>query len=234
MLFKNTVSPECFRLLTTFSTWSAVNNFSLAGGTSLSLRIGHRISIDLDFFSQHDFDSEKLSALLSQQFNVDTFLKVEKNTVNLIIDDVKVQFLGHLYPTLKDFEVTEGIRHYSFEDITAMKLNAIAGRGDKKDFIDYSFLLENFSPIETYIFFQLKYHQRDPMHLLKSLTYFNDADNQPAPNLIIERSWQDVKNRVLSAQRDIVAYLAKTNDITTDVMKVVDKFSMKRPSGNDD
>ncbi len=85
MLFKNTVSPECFRLLRMFGAWGAVNAFSLAGGTSLSLRIGHRVSIDLDFFSQHDFDSEKLSALLSHQFNVDTFLKVEKNPTTGIL-----------------------------------------------------------------------------------------------------------------------------------------------------
>ena len=101
MLFKNTVSPECIELLKVINASPAFNKFALAGGTSLSLRIGHRVSIDLDFFSEKDFDSEKLGEIISEEFKNSTILTLERNTINLIINGIKVQFLGkHLYKIL--------------------------------------------------------------------------------------------------------------------------------------
>lgn len=209
MLFKNTVSPECFELLKAINASPAFNKFALAGGTSLSLRLGHRLSIDLDFFLETDFESEKLAEIITEELKNNTILILEKNTVNVVVNGIKVQFLGHLYATLKPYEILEDTKHYSFEDITAMKLNAIANRGDKKDFWDYSFLLEKFSPLDTLAFFQRKYKQRDPWHVIKSLSYFQDANNQPDPVIIKSTSWQEVKEKVLRAQKEITSYLKK-------------------------
>lgn len=209
MLFKNTVSPECFELLKRIHASSAFHEFALAGGTSLSLRIGHRISVDLDFFSEKNFNSENLAEIISKEFRNCIVLVIEKNTVNVMIESIKVQFLGHLYGTLRPYEILEDTKHYSFEDIAAMKLNALANRGEKKDFWDYSFLLERLLPLDTIEHFQRKYQKRDPWHVIKSLSYFQDADNQPDPIIIKPVSWQEVKKNVLQAQKEIMSHLKK-------------------------
>ncbi len=100
-----------------------------------------------------------------------------------------------IYPKL----VIDNIPLASKQDIAAMKLNAIAGRGSKKDFIDLYFLLNEFSLEQMIAFFRAKYPNHSEFAMLKSLTYFEDADDMPTPHIFSEFSWKQCKSRILEA-----------------------------------
>ena len=91
------------------------------------------------------------------------------------------------------------------KDIAAMKLSAISGRGSKKDFVDIYFLLKQFTLKELIEFYTQKYFDGSEYLVLKSLTYFNDADTDVDVNLIEDISWEEVKGKILDTVRDYVS-----------------------------
>ena len=142
MLHAATVHPATLAILKKVMEMPAFQQFNLVGGTSLSLQIGHRISIDLDLFTFEDYNSQTMLNALETIGNVD--ILVDKPPfLQVKLDDVKMDFLKFPYPFVKEFKEIEGVRLVSIELIAVMKLLAIARRGVKKDFYDLYFLLEN-------------------------------------------------------------------------------------------
>ncbi len=134
MLQKKTVESSTLELLNRIMKSKHIEHFALAGGTGLSLLLGHRRSIDLDFFTNEPFDSNELYNNLGLEgfvFDKDT-IDIKNNTINGHIENIQVQFLGHLYKRVVPLILEEGIRIYDLPDIAAMKLNAISNRGAKK------------------------------------------------------------------------------------------------------
>ena len=168
----------------------------LVGGTALALQLGHRNSVDLDFFGVIDKTMEQIvDELEANGFDVDPGLR-SKTIKILVIDGVKVDIVGGhsewLYPPIE----TEGVRMASLQDIAAMKLHAITGRGKKKDFIDFYFLLQHFSLKQMIEFYQKKYPQNSLFMVIRSLSYFNDAEPDSMPTMFIDVSWEDVKSKI--------------------------------------
>ncbi len=182
-----------------------LNQFGLVGGTNLSLRFGHRLSIDLDFFTNEPFDTEDTYNLLEGQFPNILLASQSETMLFLYINDVKIDMVLLPYPYLNPLEEVEGIRLVSVEDIAAMKLSAIARRGVKKDFWDIAELLEIFSLAEMLEFYKAKYSSRDIFHLLRSLVYFDDAETQKDPDPIKKVAWNQIKSKVRSAVEGYVA-----------------------------
>ncbi len=147
------------------------NEFLLVGGTSLALQIGHRNSIDIDLFGDCEIEEELFTNTLSKLGTFEVF-KRSRNILITSIDDVKVDFVNYQYPLLKKKLVIDGIRLASKEDIAAMKLNAIVGRGSKKDFIDLYFLLNDFSLNQMIDFYIKKYFDGSKFMVVKSLSFF--------------------------------------------------------------
>lgn len=142
MLYKETVAPQTLDLIERFFKDARLDEFVLVGGTALSLQIGHRISIDIDLFSDKPFDAANIASHLQKNYSAES-VKTLKNGVFCFIEDIKVDVMSHQYPWVKDLIVSEGIRMVSLEDIGAMKLHAIVQSGSRlKDFIDIYFLLE--------------------------------------------------------------------------------------------
>jgi len=142
MLHKETVEASTLDLIIKLMADENLKEFRLVGGTALALIIGHRISIDIDLFTDKPFDAEKLGSILTAKYKLDS-LETDRNTINCFIDDVKVDCIAHCYPWIKPIQEIEGIRMASLEDIAAMKLNAIVQDGSRmKDFIDIYMLLE--------------------------------------------------------------------------------------------
>lgn len=166
--------------------------FALAGGTSLALQIGHRISVDLDFFGSMPLEIEEILDLLHPLGNV-TILKQSRNILITDINGVKVDFVNYRYPLLNPPIVIDNLRLVRIEDIAAMKLAAIAGRGRKRDFIDLFFLLKSFSLPEMMGFYTQKYQDGSEMMIARSLTYFNDADSDEDMQMLQPISWDTVK-----------------------------------------
>lgn len=168
--------------------------FYLAGGTALALELGHRISVDLDFFSKNTFSV----SLLMEQLNTLGNLKIEdqsENTFNGSLDGVKISFFYYPYPLLFSTKEYGGVFLADERDIGAMKVQAISSRGNKKDFVDLFVLLKLYSLKELLNFFNKKYEKfnYNQLHILKSLVYFFDADLDPEPIYINIISWTEVK-----------------------------------------
>lgn len=112
--------------------------------------------------------------------------------------------IKHSYPLLEDLSLIDGIRVASLKDLAAFKLNAVAGRGSKKDFWDVATLLDHYSMKQMLDYFSQKYPVADLWHLIKSLTYFDDAEAEQIEILDLKgKSWELIKNHILTAVKKI-------------------------------
>jgi predicted nucleotidyltransferase component of viral defense system len=190
------------RLLEKLSNQPFINDFYLAGGTGLALNIGHRKSLDFDFFIPGDFDT---SVIINKLIQIGTYQREneEKNTINGTLDGVRISFFGYLYDIIDDFITFNKIKLAGLKDIAAMKLEAIAGRGSKKDFVDMFFLLRQYTLEEIFKFHANKYGigLSNQYHLLKSLVYFADAESEAMPVMMKPLNWDDVKKQIISCAR---------------------------------
>lgn len=197
MLQTKSVVPELMELLKKLMDENIFSNFNLVGGTALALQMGHRNSIDIDLFGMEEINSDLFLDKLSEFGNV----KITKGSKNILItkvNEIKVDFVNYKYPLLREKLVIDSIRMLSFEDIAAMKLNAIAGRGSKKDFIDLYFLLKEFTLKEIISFYEQKYNDGSVFMVIKSLTYFSDADLQITPIMFDNNfNWEHCKQKIL-------------------------------------
>ncbi|MBU2025727.1 MAG: nucleotidyl transferase AbiEii/AbiGii toxin family protein [Patescibacteria group bacterium] len=187
-----------------------LKNFYLAGGTSLALQIGHRESIDFDFFSNQKFNTTNIIQDLEQIGKFELFSS-DKDTINGQLNDVQVSFFFYKYNLVNELLDYENINLASKLDIALMKLEAIASRGNKKDFIDLHFLLKEFDLEELYLKYHLKYGKGldNKYHLLKSLAYFSDADNEPMPKMHVEINWEAIKADILEKVRALEKKILK-------------------------
>ncbi len=176
MLHTETVTGATLELLRKLEAESALSNFNLAGGTSLSLYLGHRVSVDLDLFTPEPFDATKLEMFLSNKYGFRTDF-MERNTLKGTIDGVKIDCITHSYEYLEKPYTESGIRLYSMEDIIAMKLSAIADNGSRlKDFIDIAFLSTRFPFNSMLRLYEQKFPGSNVIRPFKAITYFDDID----------------------------------------------------------
>jgi len=191
---------EQLKLLQLLSGETFMKDFYLGGGTGLALYLGHRQSFDFDFFIPADFDTSHVINILTQTGRYERGNE-EKNTINGMLNGVRISFFGYKYDIIDDFMHYRSIRLAGIKDIAAMKLEAIAGRGSKKDFVDIFFLLQQFSLEEIFSFHSLKYGVglSNQYHHLKSLVYFDDADEEAMPMMTSPLNWDKVKARIKSS-----------------------------------
>lgn len=184
---------------------SELQDFSLAGGTALSLYYGHRLSVDLDLFSTKDFSIGDIIPPLEKVFEGFVYKNVN-NPIGLFgfIDDVKVDFVKYQYhPIIGNFVSEDSIRIYSIPDIIAMKINAVLKRAAKKDFWDLAELLQHFSIEEFIAFYNKKYpSQQLLISIPQAMIYFEDAEESEAPVSLKGQSWDYVKQSIREKVRD--------------------------------
>lgn len=200
MLYKETIESSSLELLKELQSSELLSDFHLAGGTSLSLQIGHRISIDLDLFTQIDFDTNEVLEFLENSFDFNLTYS-SKNTLKGNIGSVNLDLISHKYPMVANPIIIEGVRLLSIPDIAAMKLNAIVGNGTRsKDFVDIYFILKKYSLSEIIDFYKTKYNHRNILHVLKSLVYFDDISKYDWPNMILEKkiTLNQVEKKIIS------------------------------------
>jgi hypothetical protein len=200
MLFKKTVEPTTLELLVSLQSRNYFKGFNLVGGTAFALYLGHRTSIDIDLFSNFNFDAAQLIELIQQDYPIQLY-NTASNTIKGRIGNVNIDIIAHRYPYINEPAEIEGIRMLSEPDIIAMKLNAISVSGQRsKDFVDIYFELENgkYSLKDMLKFYQMKYSQSGDMHILKSLLYFDDVDLTDWPVLISKPhlKWTEVRTRI--------------------------------------
>lgn len=191
---RETIGDSVERALRDLQSVPVAARFYLAGGTGLALELGHRRSVDLDFFLSEEFDVELIVQKIQQ---LEGFALVSKspNTLYANIGETKVSFIAYLYPVLFPFRQFLGANVADPRDIGCMKLSAMASRGTKRDFVDLYFLSQRYGIAELLIWFQRKFAQTNysMVHVLKSLAYFEEAEQDPMPDMLVSLSWDDVK-----------------------------------------
>lgn len=197
MLSFQTIDPNTLELLKTLAQAPILSNMRLVGGTALALQYGHRRSIDLDFFGQTTESVEELSEALKEYTGGLTLLSASKTIRVYRIRDVKVDIVNYNYPWIDEALKEEGLMLASPKDIAAMKVNAVMGRGTKKDFIDIYFLLQHYSFEQLVRFYLEKYADGTVYRALMSMTYFGDADPQPMPYMFVNVTWESIKEKIL-------------------------------------
>jgi hypothetical protein len=198
MLQTQTVVPKLMELLKTLMLEETFSKFNLVGGTSLALQIGHRNSIDIDLFGNSTIEKDYFIEILKNIGDV-SILTFSKNILIANVNDIKVDLVNYHYPLLEDIILIDDIRMISKKDIAAMKLNAIAGRGSKKDFIDLFYLLQEYTLQDMFDWYSKKYVNNSIFQVYKSLSYFDEADAQPQP-LVFDKNfnWEKCKQKIIS------------------------------------
>ena len=181
-----------------------LDGWIVAGGTALALQLGHRISVDLDFFQHEDFQVAPLRQALARLGKLEV-QSMEPGTLHCRLDDIRLTFLRSEVPFLYEPVPYRGLHLADVRDIAAMKVIAVAGRGAKKDFIDlYAYLEAGASFADLMAVVQQRYRDTDfnVMHLLRSLVYFDDAEAEPMPKMLSSAGWPEIRRRLEREARD--------------------------------
>jgi predicted nucleotidyltransferase component of viral defense system len=198
------ISPAVAKTVETLGAVPALRDFYLAGGTALALYLGHRRSVDLDFFCPQPFNEDALIASLRR---VPDLVVISKSpqAVYLHVAGAKVSFIGYQYPQLFPLTDFQGLRVADVRDIACMKLSALASRGSRRDFVDLYVVARQYGIPELLELFQRKFAQANYnlLHVRKSLPYFAEAEKEPMPDMLVPLSWEDVKQLFLDEARKL-------------------------------
>jgi hypothetical protein len=211
MLYYQTVSPNLLTVLKDLMQLPELSVFRLVGGTALSLQIGHRKSIDIDLFTDVDFDIRELQILLKEKFASFEIRWQNKHGFVCSINEVKVDFLNWHTTFVTPLIIKDGIALAGKEEIAAMKFEAITSRKEKKDFIDIAFLLQQFLLEDLLGLFKVRYPFINTQMVLESLMAVDFADKTEEPVMIIKHKWDDTKQLIINSVNEYL--IAKKNDV---------------------
>lgn len=194
-MFEKVIEKRTKRFLESLVQDRIIDDFYLVGGTALAFQLGHRKSIDLDWFSLKEINNSLLKQKISNLGKVQVVTE-EQGTLDLVVNGIKLSFFLYPYNLLfppiewKNFQIAD------YRDIACMKLDAISSRGTKKDFIDLYFVLQRLPLSYLLELFEKKYQEIDfnKSHILKSLVYFKDAENDPMPVMFKKVEWEKIKS----------------------------------------
>jgi predicted nucleotidyltransferase component of viral defense system len=205
-LFWNTITDEMRLVLAEFSQSAIAERFYLAGGTALSLQIGHRLSVDLDFFSPSE-DIPSIRPALEKSLSSMGAVLADSSWGNLVylVNNVRTGFYGYGFPLVAPLVETDAVRLASIEDIALMKLDAMLSRAARKDFYDLYFICKDIPLKQIFRQADQKYPSvRDfETQAIKRLVYFENAENESDPSLLEKVSWQAVKKYFVQQAKEI-------------------------------
>jgi predicted nucleotidyltransferase component of viral defense system len=196
MLHHKTVEPNTLALLSKLMSMPELSNFYLVGGTALSLQYGHRISVDLDLFCSEKFNNDEILIALQLKFGKSFQYEggFSRFGIFCFIDNVKVDIVHYPHKIIYETIIEDEIRMYSNKEIAAMKVQAILGRGKKKDFYDMAELFKDYSVKDVVGFHDKKYpSQQLLISIPQALTYFLEADESEDPISLNGETWESVK-----------------------------------------
>lgn len=196
MLSLRTILPDTLELLKQLSAQPELSGMRLVGGTALALQYGHRQSIDLDFFGHLQVSMDEIVAKVRAIGSL-SIIHQTSNILQMELNGIKVDVVNYIcYDWIDDPIIEDGITLASPKDIAALKINAIEGRGTRKDFVDVYLLLQHYSLEQILDFYKQKYPEHSEFRALLSLTYFDDAETQPMPKMLINNTWEQMKEEI--------------------------------------
>ena len=203
MLHYEVIRDDMLDTLRVLQQQPELSGTRLVGGTALALHFGHRRSVDIDLFGHWDRGVNLLDVLGRCGRAVVEHLT--KNICVFNVNGIKVDLVFYDYAWLAEPCQIDGLVLAAPRDIAPMKLEAITNRGSKKDFIDMAFLLETCTLQEMMGWYATKYPQGSEFLVMRSLVYFDDAEDDPMPVMLKPMTWKTVKDRILRAVRELAA-----------------------------
>lgn len=204
--FLNGLKSQQIDILRELGPIARKHDFYLAGGTALSIYFGHRVSVDLDWFTQNEMgDALLLAENLRRASSGFVTEQTAPGTLHGNIADVRVSFLEFRYPLLQPLtDWTEmGCTMASLDDLSCMKLSAIAQRGARKDFCDIYALGKKHRPLhEMFDLYRKKFNLQDISPILYGLAYFDDAESERMPPMLWNISWKEIKKTITDWVKD--------------------------------
>lgn len=178
----------------------------LAGGTGLAFRLGHRISEDLDFFRNDLDDVRRLHEILAPHGSYETLQEAD-HTLTVLLHKTKLSFFRVRDPFLFPATAHRFFAVADIRDIALMKLVAISGRGSRKDFVDLYMMLRDRPKLTEYFeWLPRKYgaSRINIYHILKSLTFFTDAEREPMPRMLVPFKWNECKSYFIREAHTVI------------------------------
>jgi hypothetical protein len=198
VLHRGSLPKEGWQVLRGLGGLLAKYNAVLAGGTALALHLGHRVSVDLDFFTGADFRNDEVLAGLRQTGLPFRLLSEGDGFLILEVGGVKTSLFRYGYPFIEKPLISGGVRISGLLDVASMKIIAISLRGTKRDFVDLYFILQEvpFHKIAGHTVARFGPERINAVHIGKSLIYFSDAESHPEPEYVKGRKvpWTEVKD----------------------------------------
>jgi len=194
-VFTETLSGKTKKALALLGKSHLLDKAYLAGGSGLALHLGHRISIDLDFFTPKEFESKEVTRQLQEVGN----FKLEERSWGTVLgrlEGIRFSLFIYKYPVLFPFKRIYEVNVSDLRDIAAMKIEAIASRGTKRDFIDLYFICQRGIPLKKiFSFYDRKFGKlaSNLIHIQKSLVYFTDAEFEGVPKILKPVTWKEIK-----------------------------------------
>lgn len=193
-MFSRGLSPKTQKNLDLLKRADFVKKYYLSGGTATALHLGHRLSFDLDFFSQNPVIPNVIFAGLNPLGKL-KIIQNDAGTFNGSLNGIKLSFFIYPYKLLYPTVNYQGIKVADLRDIACMKLDAVSSRGKKRDFIDLFFISRKYKLEEQLRFFKRRYEKQEVSmkHIIDSLVYFNDAEDDDSPEMLVPVDWKQVK-----------------------------------------
>jgi hypothetical protein len=183
----------------------AAEGFYLGGGTAIALHLGHRKSVDLDWFTAERVeDPRQLVGRLRDQGVVVENAQTQRGTVHGAVDGVRVSLLEFRYGLLAPVERFDDVPIAALDDLAPMKLSAIAQRGTRRDFVDIHALVQEFRPLpEMLELYRRKFEVEDLTHVVYGLGYFDDAEPEQMPAMLRDADWETIKTDLRAWLREL-------------------------------
>ncbi len=204
--------PVALRVLTDLKETVRAHKFVLAGWTAAALHLGHRMSVDFDFFTETPFSTDKVFQEIKKTGRTVETLQEERDTLTVTVDSVKASFFHIPYPFLEKKTPLHGIPVAGMIDIASMKILAITQRGAKRDFVDLFFILQDipFTKVAENMIIRFGKDRINPVVIGKALVYFSDAESDPEPVYLGKRKeWKIIKKFFLDHVQQFVLDLDK-------------------------
>lgn len=209
-MYWNIIDEKRKQILSKIDETISLPNYYMIGGTALSLQLGLRESFDFDFCVPNKFNNYVLISELRKIGNDFKIITNEEDTCDVIIDDVQVSFFYFPNKIIENLVIDSNLKNIKLAnvfDIAIMKINAIGGRGEKKDFFDLYFILQkyNFTSKKLAEGLIMKYgNEVNYQNILMGLSYFEDAEEQNLPRTFVEYDWDKIKNFFEIFQKEMV------------------------------
>lgn len=207
MLHRNTVTAELLDTALALTRANQLSAFRMAGGTALALQIGHRKSIDIDFFSNAKVTKRNIVEELKNIFPSSEFF-ITQDSIRATLNGVRVEIYDDWHTPFLDSPVMQdGIRIASLNDLAAFKLDALIERREKKDYIDLHFLFRQLGAQNILREFKRYNPHVSVRSILFALGEVNAARENKSvmPEMLVDVDWKDISEAMIDAAREYIA-----------------------------